>query len=204
MEAKLLRKVHFSGWSSSRRTVGNIFLLLVFVLLLMPFWLTFQDILTRLIMSVQWYRVLQNFIVPYELRIVAAILHLLGFPIQSGQAYIQWGKSGGGKEVIYLAWNCIGWQTLVLFVITLFTGLSGKHTISSKVETFLIGVLGTYLMNVFRISLVIVVYLLTGRIFGTVFHDYFSNIFSLCWLMFFWWFSYSFVLVDREESEGVE
>jgi exosortase/archaeosortase family protein len=178
-----------------------VFLIFVIILVILPFWLTVQDILTRIVMSFSWYRLIQNGIVPYELRTIQTILHTLGFSTQAGEAYIQWVSHGQVKEVIYLAWNCIGWQTFILFIVTLISGLSGNHTWSSKVETFLIGLLGTYLMNIFRLTLVIVVYISTGRLFGTIFHDYFSNIFTLCWLFFFWWLSYRYVLVEKEVKQ---
>jgi exosortase/archaeosortase family protein len=89
----------------------------------------------------------------------------------------------------------VGWQTLVLFIITLVTGLSGRHTILSKLETVLIGILGTYLVNILRLVLVVVVYFLVGRPFGIVFHDYFSGAMTLLWLVVLWWFAYKHVLV---------
>lgn len=184
--------------TQSKKTLLKIFLIISLVLILLPFWTSFQDVLTRFIMQIGLYRSLQNLIVPYELRIVGTLLTPAGFPIRIGHTYIEWAKATGGNEVIYLAWNCVGWQTLVLFGITLITGLSGKHTLSSKGETLAIGILGTYLINVLRLVLVVVVYFLVGRPFGIVFHDYFSNLITLGWLFFFWWFSYSFVLEERQ------
>jgi len=91
---------------------------------------------------------------------------------------------------------------LSLFGVTLITGLSGRYTLSSKGETLAIGILGTYLINVFRLVLVVVVYFNAGRPFGIIFHDYFSNILTLGWLFFFWWFSYSYVL--QQKISGVQ
>lgn len=162
----------------------RIFILAVLVLLILPFWATFQDVLTRLIMRIELYKSLQGFIVSYELRIIGTLLSSLGFPICVGKAYIEWVKAGGGNEVIYLAWNCVGWQTLVLFVITLATGLSGRHNLISKGETLAIGILETYLINIFRLAIVVSIYSLVGRPFGIIFHDYFSNLLTLGWLFF--------------------
>jgi exosortase/archaeosortase family protein len=191
------RQLRFGVVDQTKRTLAGVLILLVLVLVILPFWTSVQDVLTRFIMRVGWYRTLQNWIVPYELRIIGTVLTLVGMPIRVGQAYIEWTGVSGGNEVIYLAWNCVGWQTLVLFVITLFTGLSGEYKLLSKLETLAIGVLGTYLVNIFRLALVVVVYFLVGRPFGIVFHDYFSNIFTLVWLFFFWWFAYAFVLEEK-------
>ena len=180
--------------SLSKKTLTRVLLLACLVLLILPFWVSFQDILTRGVLRVGWYKAIQDTIVPYELRVVGSLLLVLGFPVRMGAAYVEWTKPSGGNEVIYLIWNCVGWQTLILFVITLITGLSGKHTWMSKLEALLIGIMGTYLINILRLIAVIVVYFWVGRTIGQVFHDYFSNLFSSSWLIGFWWFSYRFVL----------
>lgn len=192
------KQLRFKVFTQSKRTLTGVLTLVVLVLIILPFWSTFQDALTRLIMSIGLYKSLQNVIVPYELRIIGSILTLFQFPVRVGQAYIEWTKASGGNEVIYLAWNCVGWQTLVLLGITLITGLSGRHTLASKAETLAIGILGTYLVNIFRLALVVVVYFIVGRPFGIIFHDYFSNLLTLSWLFFFWWFAYRYVLEEKQ------
>lgn len=196
-ESKQLR---LKVYSQSKRTLTNILILLILVLLILPFWTSFQDFLTRFIMRIGWYRNIQNVIVPYELRIIGSLLTLLRFPVRVGNAYIEWTRASGGNEVIYFAWNCIGWQTVLLFIITLFSGLSGRHTVLSKLETLAIGILGTYLVNIFRMTLVVIVYFFVGRPFGIVFHDYFSNLLTLGWLFVFWWFAYSYILEIKEQG----
>ncbi len=188
--------------SQYKRTLASVLTLAAVVLVILPFWTTFQDALTRLVMGVGWYRSLQDLVVPYELRLVGSLLATAGMPIRVGQAYIEWNKASGGIEVIYLAWNCLGWQTAVLFVITLFTGLAGRYTLLSKLETLAIGILGTYLVNLLRLALVVVVYLAVGRPFGVVFHDYFSSLMTLGWLFLFWWFAFTFVLEAKSDSEA--
>jgi exosortase/archaeosortase family protein len=198
MDKKLeSEQLRFRVFGQSKQALATVLILVVLVLIILPFWTSFQDILTRFIMQIGFYRSIQNIIVPYEMRIIGTILTLLQFPVRVGQAYIEWTKASGGNEVIYLAWNCVGWQTVVLFIITLMTGLSGKHTLVSKGETLAIGILGTYLVNIFRLVLVVVVYFIAGRPFGIVFHDYFSNLLTLGWLFVFWWFSYDFVLEEK-------
>ncbi|MEK7166134.1 MAG: exosortase/archaeosortase family protein [Patescibacteria group bacterium] len=180
------------------RNIGvRILIAIVFILLTLPFWIIFQDVLTRGVMSVGWYRQIQEVIVPYELRVIGTILASFHLPVSVGNAYIEWPLQKGQNEVIYLIWNCVGWQTLILFIITLMTGLAGKHSLISKIEVLLIGILGTYLLNIFRLVLVILVYMEVGRTLGRVFHDYFSSLLTLSWLFFFWWFSYKFILEEK-------
>lgn len=176
---------------------SRLFILLALILAFLPLWTSLQDLLTRFVMNVGWYRGLQDLVVPYELKTVGSLLILAGLPIRVGAAYIEWTKSSGGNEVIYLVWNCVGWQTVVLFGVTLVTGLSGNHTRTSKLQALLIGILGTYLINIFRIALIVLVYFWVGRPFGIVFHDYFSNLLTISWLLFYWWFAYRFVLEEK-------
>lgn len=199
MEPEKLQKkqLRYKSLTGSKRALRYIIVLCAIVLVVLPFWNSFQDVLTRRVMSVGWYKAIQDVIVPYEIRIVSSLLTLMGFSIRVSEAYIQWVRPSGGMETIYLIWNCVGWQTLVLFIVTLITGLSGRHTRSSKLQALLIGIIGTYLINVIRLVGVVAIYILVGRPFGVVFHDYFSNIFSLSWLFFFWWFSFKYVLIER-------
>lgn len=178
----------------------TVFIMAAVMFLLLPFWTSFQDLLTRFVMQVGWYKQLQNIVVPYEIRVAVTVLTGLGLPVRAGNTYLEWSKAGGGNEVIYIIWNCVGWQTLVLLAITFITGFSGKHTILSKIEALVIGLLGTYLVNITRIVLVIIVYFLGGRPVGSVFHDYFSGTLTFIWLLFFWWFVYSYVLEEKETN----
>lgn len=194
LERRQLRLLNFSF---SRRIFLHLFVISSFLLLILPFWNSIQDVLTNAIMRFGWYASIQNVIVPYELRLLGSIFAILHFPVVVSASYVQWSKASGGNEVIYLAWNCVGWQTLVLFIITLITGLSGRHTVISKFQAVLIGILGTYLTNIFRLFLVILIYYWVGRPFGIMFHDYFSNLLTLVWLFYFWWFSSTYVLEDK-------
>ncbi|MCK4588321.1 exosortase/archaeosortase family protein [Candidatus Woesebacteria bacterium] len=194
-------QLRFRVFKQSKRTLRNVLILAVLVLITLPFWTSLQSLLTQVVMSIGWYRNLQDLIVPHELRVTGTLLTLFKFPIRVGNSFIEWDKAAGGREVIYLAWNCVGWQTLVLFGITLITGLSGKHTLFSKLETLVIGILGTYIVNTLRLVLVVIVYFAVGRPLGIVFHDYFSNLLTIGWLLLFWRFSYSFVLEEKQVAE---
>lgn len=189
-------------------TYSNFVIILVVMLILLPFLTTFQDILTKLVLKFDLYDGFQNLIVPYELRVLSTILNLVGIESRAGSANIQFIKDGR-PEIIFLAWNCIGWQSFVFLLVSLLTGLSGNFTRFSKIQALLLGLAGTYLVNILRLTLVVVVYYLASRQFGILFHDYFSNLLSIVWLLLFWWISFTFVLeeqtqmsVDVEETDG--
>lgn len=100
--------------------------------------------------------------------------------------------------LIEIAWNCIGWQSLLFFIITTFVGLQGdRYTNFSKVKALMIGMLGTFLINLFRIAVVAVIAFYFGQNIAIIFHDYGSTMVVIIWLLGFWWFSYSFVLEEK-------
>lgn len=175
-----------------------IFLILVMALTFMPFITTFNDVLTRIVMSLDAYRIIQQYIVPWEVRLVGVLLLPFGFkPLVVGE-YLSVGKEN--EMLIEIAWNCIGWQSLLFFVMTAWVGLQGdKYSMFSKFKAFLIGLLGTFLINLLRIALVVIVSYYFGQSVAIYVHDYGSLIIVVAWLFVFWWFSYAYVLEDRGE-----
>src|SRR3989338_7607712 len=168
------------------KNFSNLLILIILVLVLLPFITSLQDFLTKFIMEVKIYRVIQDLIVPYELAVLSTLLNLLGIASKSGLTYVAYVKNNR-PEVIFLAWNCIGWQSLMLFIVTLIGGLMGNFTRLSKLQVLAIGILGTYLVNILRLTLVVVVYYLLERDVGVIFHNYISNVLTILWLFGFLW-----------------
>lgn len=183
---------------SQKHTFTNIFLILVLVLVFMPFVTTFNDLLTRAVMALDGYRFIQNVIVPWEARMVGVILWPFGLrPAIMGE-YLAL-TAGPQPFLIEIIWNCIGWQSLLFFIITAFVGLQGdRYTNYSKAKALVIGFLGTFLVNLFRIAGVAIAAYFLGQTTATIIHDYASTLIVIAWLFFFWWFSYSFVLEERQ------
>lgn len=172
----------------------TLFFLLTILLIMLPFLVSLDEYLTKVMEHFQAYMFLQNQIVPVEVRMVKIILSLLGIDFI---AYPN-GMSVGGT-FLGMTWNCIGWQSILFLTITLFVGLkSGSYTLTSQLETVVIGILGTFFMNLFRLCLIVILFTLSRPLYAIVYHNYLSGIFTLIWLFFFWWFSYKFVL---EESK---
>ena len=180
------------NWEKS--TFKLIFLMVAVLLMVMPFFTTFNDLLTRLVEKVGFYRAIQNFVVPYEIRMIAVILNAFQIKNIASSAGLSMLKEGNWRE-IYISWNCVGWQSFILYLITLIVGLSGSYKASSKIEAVVIGLFGTFLVNILRLSLVYLFFYYTGYQIGIlIFHDYISNLLIIAWLFAFWWFSYAFVL----------
>lgn len=175
-----------------RSTFQTLFLLLAAILLILPLITTFNEFLTSVVMKIKLYRLIQEFIVPSQVKMITVILRLLGIEAYPGLVTVSFGKAVG--QVVEISWNCIGWQSVVLLIISLFTGLQGPYRLYTKLQTILIGFLGTFLVNIVRITIVIIITYYFGRLPGMIFHDYFSTIMIIAWLFFFWWFSFKFVL----------
>ena len=176
---------------------SNIFILTVVALMVLPFLTSTTDILTRFLIRFELYRWILDFVVPYEMSLLKTALNFLGFDqFRYGRNYVEVVRNGSW-EAVYLSWNCVGWQSAVLFLGTVFTGLSGKFTKLSKIEALTIGILGVFILNVFRLTSVVLVYQVFGRLVGIIYHDYFTTLLTIGFLFLFWWFTYAYVLEDR-------
>ncbi len=82
------------------------------------------------------------------------------------------------------------------FLVSALVGFSGQYTRFSKVKALLFGLGGTFLVNIFRISLVAILAYFLGHFPALIFHDYGSLFILVAWMITFWWFSYSFVLEE--------
>ncbi len=181
-----------------KRTFLYIFLILVMALTVMPFIATFNDLLTRIVMSIDAYKIIQNYVVPWEVRMVGVILLPFGLKPAIAGEYLEIGQ--GNPMIIEIAWNCIGWQSLLFFIMTAWVGLQGdRYTNISKIKAFVIGLLGTFLVNIFRIVIVVLIAYYAGQTVASFVHDIGSLAMSIGWLFFFWWFSYAYVLEERDD-----
>ncbi|MDP2632261.1 MAG: exosortase/archaeosortase family protein [Candidatus Curtissbacteria bacterium] len=186
----------FRTISVSRNTFVTLFLILVLILMFFPLMATFNDILTRIVINLKGYYLIREYVVPFEVRLTAVILALLGVEVAVTREYVVLGNNQ--PFIAEIIWNCIGWQSILFFAITAFIGLQGnKYTNLSKFKAFLIGALGTFWVNILRIVLVIFVAYNFGQLPATIVHDYGSLLAVIGWLFFFWWFAYGFVLEEK-------
>jgi len=163
------------------------------ILLLMPFVTTFNEFITKMVMQVHGYQMLQNWIAPYHIKVVTGLLNLIGINSFASVDRIHMMKDGNPLSV-FISWNCIGWQSFILLLITAFIGLKGPFSITSKIEALVIGVLGTILMNIFRISLVAIIAYQFGSLPAVIFHDYVSTMMIIAWLIGYWFFVHKVIL----------
>ena len=87
---------------------------------------------------------------------------------------------------------------LLLLIITFFGGFQGHYTRWSKIEAIIIGVLGTFIVNLLRMAITGVLAARGSQLVAIIFHDYFAALVFIIWLFVYWWFAYRFVLVNED------
>lgn len=189
--------------SSEKKTFATLLIILAVVLMLLPFFTTFNDILTRLVMRFEGYHFIQDKVVPVEIKMVAATAGFFGVKAGTLGEYLALEKEGR-PFLVEIAWNCVGWQSLVILAASFLTGLFGNYTKWSKAQVIIAGVSGTFLMNIIRITIVALFAYFFGQFPAIIFHDYGSIIITILWLIFFWWFAFAYILESKEKKEEKE
>lgn len=178
---------------------------LVVMLTILPVVTTFNASLTQLFNKIGFYKTIQDNLVPFEAKMVVSAVRTLGVP-----AFLSDGNQEFLKEADFfllkdneyypvdMQWNCLGWQSLLLLLISFGIGLQGGHKKLSIIECMLIGIIGTFLINIFRMVFITIGLYYVNTIFALLIHDYFAALTTIAWLFFFWWFSYKYVLEERQ------
>jgi len=192
-----------AGLSGAARPIGTLIAAASIALLILPFFSTFGELLTKAAMAAGFDAWLGQWIAPLEGRLVHGALALIG--IQSAyDGSLLYVGTGAGSLALYISWNCVGWQTVLFLLVSMATGLQGEYTVRSRVETVALGVLGIAMLNVLRITVVAVVAYLFGQLPAVIVHDYGSVIATVAFLMAFWGFAYNVVLERKFDESSPE
>ena len=163
------------------------------LLMVLPLVTTFDELLTSWALQLGANNPLQT-IVPAESRMVVTLLGLAGVhAAASGSHLVVWDASGS-MHTLFISWNCIGWQSLILFGISLASGLRGGHPLESRAQVVLIGVAGTMLLNLVRVALVALLAATVGVAPAVFFHDYGGTVLFVAFLFAFWAFAQRWLL----------
>ena len=186
--------------SGVARPVGTLIAVGSIALLILPFFSTFGELLTKAAMAAGFDAWLGQWIAPVEGRLVHGALALIGIQSAHDGSLLYVG-TGAGSLALYISWNCVGWQTVLFLLVSMATGLQGEYTLRSRLETVVLGVLGIAILNILRITVVAVVAYVFGQIPAVIVHDYGSVIATVAFLMAFWAFAYNVVL-ERIGGDG--
>jgi exosortase/archaeosortase family protein len=163
------------------------------LLMVLPLVTTFDEMLTAWAMLLGANNPLQA-IVPAEARMVVSLLSIVGVhAAASGSHLVVW-DGAGSMHVMFISWNCIGWQSLVLFGVSLISGLRGGHSLEARLQVVCIGVAGTMLLNLLRVAAVAWLAAGVGVAPAILFHDYGGTILFIAYLFAFWAFAQRWIL----------
>src|ERR1700682_621447 len=170
------------------------------LLMLLPLVTTFDDLLTTWAMQFGANNPLQA-IVPVEARMVVGLVGLVGIhAAASGSHLVVW-DGGGAMHTLFISWNCIGWQSLVLLGVSLITGLRGRHPLEARVQVVVIGIAGTMLLNLLRVAAVTGIAATIGVTPAILFHDYGGTLLVISYLFLFWMFAQRWILGSTPSDE---
>jgi len=174
--------------------------LLCALLMLLPLVTTFDDLLTAWAMQLGANNPLQA-IVPVEARMVVGLLGVAGIrAAASGSHLVVW-DGAGAMHTLFISWNCIGWQSLVLLGVSFLSGLRGSHPIEARVQVIVIGVAGTMLLNLLRVAAVAGIAATVGVTPAVLFHDYGGTLLVIASLFGFWIFVQRWILGAAPSDE---
>ena len=170
-----------------------------FLLVILPFSTTFNEALTRVLGNIPPFWIIQNHVSSFMTKILYILLRILGISsyVDGPSLFI---NSGWIPIRICISWNCIGWQSFVILVLTLFTGLKGSYTIKSKLITIFMGIEGTFIVNLIRILVPTILAYYSGYLPAVLFHDYIGTIITMIWIGIFWWYSFDRVLISNDTT----
>jgi exosortase/archaeosortase family protein len=153
--------------------------------MVLPLVTTFDELLTAWAMQLGANNPLQA-IVPAEARMVVSLLGAVGVHAAASGSHIVVWDTSGSMHTLFISWNCIGWQSLILFGVSLLTGLRRSHPLEMRAQVVLIGVAGTMLLNLVRVAIVALIAATVGVAPAVLFHDYGGTILFVGFLFAFW------------------
>jgi len=170
------------------------------LLMVLPLVTTFDDFLTAWALQLGANNPLQS-IVPVESRMVVGLLTAVGIRAEAAGSHLVVWDGAGSMHVLLISWNCIGWQSLVLLGVSLFSGLRGHHPLEARVQVIVIGIAGTMLLNLLRVAAVAALAATWGQTAALLFHDYGGTILVVGWLFAFWLFVQRWILPPDPSNE---
>ncbi|TME57347.1 MAG: exosortase/archaeosortase family protein [Chloroflexi bacterium] len=170
------------------------------LLMLLPLVTTFDDFLTTWALQLGVDNPLQS-IVPVEARMVVSLLGIAGVHAAASGSHIVVWDGAGAMHTLFISWNCIGWQSLLLLGASFFSGLRGEQAVGSRLQVIVIGVGGTLLLNLLRVAAVAALEATWGHLPALIFHDYGGTILVIVWLFAFWFAVQRWILAPAASDD---
>ena len=141
-------------------------------------------------------------VAPIAARYIAAILqYIFQVPVSVYKASIYL-EVGGIPLEVYLDWNCLGWQGLLLMIIALAIALQGRYTAESKVKTALLGLEIFIAVNTMRMLIPCLMLVHGHYRWAIFFHNHLATPLILASIALYWHLSTSYILQPKVSEEG--
>src|SRR5207245_2990640 len=101
-----------AGLSGAARPIGTLIATASIALLILPFFSTFGELLTKAAMAAGFDAWLGQWIAPVEGKLVHGALALIGIPSAYNGSLLYVG-TGTGSLALYISRNCLGWTPLL-------------------------------------------------------------------------------------------
>jgi exosortase/archaeosortase family protein len=171
------------------------------MLLVLPFVTTFDDLLNTIGVRFGFEGAVQAVARP-EAHAVVGVLGWFGVrSVVAGSQILIW-DSHGQAQYLLISATCLGWQSLILLGLSLLVGLRGPYSSTRRLQVAFIGLLGTLLVNLVRMTAVAVIAAWGGFVPAVLAHDYGGTALIVLWLFCFWFAAQRWILGHIEESES--
>jgi exosortase/archaeosortase family protein len=143
----------------------------------------------------QWLKYYMEPSVPYFVRVMVVVLRVLGIPATVHNPYtIMLDTSRGPVPVLFEA-GCIGIQSFLVFsVIIVVTMIEESASVRTKLLWSFAGVVGTFIVNIIRVSLIAAVIYYFGYANWGEIHSWIGYALFLLWLGLF------FIMFSKREA----
>jgi len=127
--------------------------------------------------------------VPFTASSAAQVLNWMGYktffmPYQVQGTPVLYVSGSSGSVGFGIGWPCAGVQSLFIYTCVILLFLK-KSTIPmiQKIIYFIIGAIGTYIVNILRIVSIYIIAINQGMRAAQVFHDYYGELYSITWII---------------------
>ncbi len=100
-----------------------------------------------------------------------------------------------------IGWPCAGVQSLFIYTFTVLLLLRQMDTqIMFKIVYFVVGAIGTYIVNILRVVSIFLVAIHQGEIAATTFHDFYGEFYAMTWIVLY----LAIVIVVHKKGEKLK
>lgn len=138
---------------------------------------------------------LSPYVVPSFTSLIAGILQTLGIGVETPSPSVIVLQTWKGALPILLVWSCVGIDSILIFSIILVIFLfEDESNTKTKVSWSIVGIIGTVLVNIIRVTLIFLTDYFYGSEAGGRFH------YTVGYILFFAWLAFFFFVFSKRQG----